>query len=134
MVSEHGGASLGLFFVGKLAITFAFNSLYVYTAELYPTHARSSALAACSLVGRLGSVLAPQTPLLNMYVQALLYGVCSGSAALLVLLMPETRHARLPQRVADAERLSSAPPMSAPAPAPAPAPAVPSVRHLSADT
>nr|XP_049703476.1 organic cation transporter protein [Helicoverpa armigera] len=126
---QHGGASLGLFFVGKLAITFAFNSLYVYTAELYPTHARSSALAACSLVGRLGSVLAPQTPLLNMYVQALLYGVCSGSAALLVLLMPETRHARLPQRVADAERLSSAP--SAP---PAPAPAVPSVRHLSADT
>lgn len=53
-----------LFFVGKLAITFAFNSLYVFTTELFPTSARSSALAAVSLVGRLGSVLAPQTPLL----------------------------------------------------------------------
>uniref|UniRef100_A0A2A4K5Q8 Major facilitator superfamily (MFS) profile domain-containing protein n=2 Tax=Heliothis virescens TaxID=7102 RepID=A0A2A4K5Q8_HELVI len=126
---QHGGTSLGLFFVGKLAITFAFNSLYVYTAELYPTHARSSALAACSLVGRLGSVLAPQTPLLNMYVQALLYGVCSGSAALAVLCMPETRNARLPQGVADAERLRSA----HPAPA-APAPPPPRPRHLSADT
>lgn len=50
--------------VGKLSITFAFNALYVFTAELFPTGARSSALAACSLVGRLGSVLAPQTPLL----------------------------------------------------------------------
>lgn len=64
LVPDHDGTSLGLFFVGKLAITFAFNSLYVFTAELYPTAARSSALAACSLIGRLGSVLAPQTPLL----------------------------------------------------------------------
>ncbi|XP_075975003.1 organic cation transporter protein-like [Anticarsia gemmatalis] len=101
----HPGTLLGLFFVGKLAITFAFNSLYVFTAELYPTHARSSALAACSLVGRLGSVLAPQTPLLSLSVQAVLYGVCTCSAALAILLTPETRRARLPQRVADAERM-----------------------------
>lgn len=64
MRAGHEGTSLAMFFVGKLAITFAFNSLYVFTAELYPTHTRSSALAACSLVGRAGSVLAPQTPLL----------------------------------------------------------------------
>ncbi|CAB3246743.1 unnamed protein product [Arctia plantaginis] len=102
---KHSGTSLGLFFVGKLAITFAFNSLYVFTAELYPTYARSSALAASSLVGRLGSVLAPQTPLLNMYVQAVLYGACCLSAAVGVLFMPETRHARLPQHVDDAERM-----------------------------
>ncbi|XP_045769544.1 organic cation transporter protein-like isoform X2 [Maniola jurtina] len=61
---SHSGTGLGTFFVGKLAITFAFNSLYVFTAELFPTDARSSALGAASLVGRLGSVLAPQTPLL----------------------------------------------------------------------
>lgn len=64
MCVGHEGTLLGLFFVGKLAIAFAFNSLYVFTVELYPTHARSSALAACSLVGRIGSALAPQTPLL----------------------------------------------------------------------
>lgn len=60
----HTGTSLALFFLGKLAITVAFNSMYVFTAELFPTETRSSALAACSLVGRLGSILAPQTPLL----------------------------------------------------------------------
>lgn len=63
-VAAHAGWRLALFFVGKLAITFAFNGLYVFTAELFPTRARSSALAACSLVGRLGSVAAPMTPLL----------------------------------------------------------------------
>ncbi|CAH2214263.1 jg17855, partial [Pararge aegeria aegeria] len=61
---SHNGTGLGMFFAGKLAITFAFNSLYVFTAELFPTDTRSSALGAASLVGRLGSVLAPQTPLL----------------------------------------------------------------------
>ncbi|XP_028161577.1 organic cation transporter protein-like [Ostrinia furnacalis] len=61
---SHTGTIVALFFVGKLAITLAFNSMYVFTAELFPTEARSSALAACSLVGRLGSILAPQTPLL----------------------------------------------------------------------
>ncbi|XP_052741002.1 organic cation transporter protein-like [Bicyclus anynana] len=101
----HSGAGLGMFFVGKLAITFAFNSLYVFTAELFPTDARSSALAAASLLGRLGSVLAPQTPLLSVYVQALLYGGCSASAALLVLLAPETRRAALPQCAPHAESL-----------------------------
>ncbi|CAH0399952.1 unnamed protein product [Chilo suppressalis] len=125
---SNTGAGLGLFFLGKLSITFAFNSLYVYTAELFPTSTRSSALAACSLVGRIGSVLAPQTPLLSMYVQALLYGACSLSAALVVLCAPETRRAALPQHARDAERLAPPPPVPPPAP-----PAPPRRPVLSAD-
>ncbi|KOB68794.1 Organic cation transporter protein [Operophtera brumata] len=70
-VAAHEGATLGLFFAGKLAITFAFNSIYVLTAELFPT---SSA-----------------------YVQAFLYGGCSLSAALSVLLIPETQRTHLPR-------------------------------------
>ncbi|XP_047990146.1 organic cation transporter protein-like [Leguminivora glycinivorella] len=128
---SHAGTGLGLFMVGKLTITFAFNALYVFTAELFPTATRSSALAACSLVGRLGSVLAPQTPLLlsNKYIQALLYGVCSLLAALALLATPETRRARLPAAVAAAERLRAPPPAPAPAPPPPPA-----QRVLTADT
>ncbi|XP_050348279.1 organic cation transporter protein-like [Nymphalis io] len=103
--TSHAGTGLGLFFVGKLAITFAFNSLYVFTTELFPTGVRSSALAAVSLVGRLGSILAPQTPLLSVSVQAILYGACSGSAALVVLCIPETRRVPLPQHIRNAEKL-----------------------------
>ncbi|CAG9787575.1 unnamed protein product [Diatraea saccharalis] len=117
---SHVGTGLGMFFVGKLSITFAFNSLYVFTAELFPTATRSSALAACSLVGRIGSVLAPQTPLLSMYVQAVLYGGCSLSAALVVLAAPETRRAVLPQSARDAEHLAPPAPPAPPLPTPAP--------------
>ncbi|XP_026753260.3 organic cation transporter protein-like [Galleria mellonella] len=113
---------LGLFFVGKLAITFAFNSVYVFTAELFPTHARSSALAACSLIGRVGSILAPQTPLLSAYVQAALYGASALLAAASALLVPETRRALLPQSVPAAEGLHAPPPPPPPPPAPHPPP------------
>ncbi|CAF4852802.1 unnamed protein product [Pieris macdunnoughi] len=99
-----------MYFVGKLAITFAFNSLYVFTAELFPTDARSSSLAAASLVGRIGSVLAPQTPLLSANAQAAAYGGAAAVGALAAALMPETRRTPLPQRARDAEELRRYPP------------------------
>ncbi|XP_032516811.2 organic cation transporter protein-like [Danaus plexippus] len=102
---SHSNTKTALFFVGKLSITFAFNSLYVFTAELFPTEVRSSAMAAVSLIGRVGSLVAPQTPLLSEFIQALLYGISSISAALLVLLAPETRRAALPQHVQHAEQM-----------------------------
>ncbi|XP_026319221.1 solute carrier family 22 member 15-like [Hyposmocoma kahamanoa] len=126
----HKGTGLGLFFLGKLAITFAFNSMYVFTAELFPTRTRSSALAACSLVGRLGSIAATQTPLLSMYVQATLYGASSLLAALAVVLVPETRRASLPLQLRDAEHLRAPPRVP---PLPAPPPPAPSTRVFSAD-
>ncbi|XP_022121629.2 organic cation transporter protein [Pieris rapae] len=101
-------------FVGKLAITFAFNSLYVFTAELFPTDARSSSLAAASLVGRIGSVLAPQTPLLSANAQAAAYGGAAAVGALAAALMPETRRTPLPQRARDAEELRCYPPPPVP--------------------
>ncbi|GBP80791.1 hypothetical protein EVAR_54236_1 [Eumeta japonica] len=127
---SHGGVSLGLFLAGKLAVTFAFNGLYIHTTELFPTETRSSALSACSLVGRVGSILAPQTPLLvtkgrlsgsdleivtfltagylcpqSVYVQAALFGGVAMTAALLLLLAPETRRAPLPDTAAAAAAL-----------------------------
>lgn len=53
-----------LYLVGKVAITQAFSGIYMYTSELFPTHARHSLLGFCSMVGRIGSIVAPQMPLL----------------------------------------------------------------------
>ncbi|VVC91065.1 unnamed protein product, partial [Leptidea sinapis] len=116
----------GMYFAGKLAVTLAFNSLYVFTAEMFPTSARSSALAAASLVGRLGSILAPQTPLLSTTVQAILYGVVSLFAAAAVALVPETRRSPLPQNASGAAQMGAARvakrrTTTAPTPPPAPA-------------
>ncbi|CAH2084349.1 unnamed protein product [Euphydryas editha] len=53
-----------LYLVGKIAITQAFSGIYMYTSELFPTHARHSLLGFCSMIGRIGSIIAPQMPLL----------------------------------------------------------------------
>lgn len=55
---------LSLFFAGKCAISVSFYVLYIYTTELYPTFLRQSLMGMCSGFGFLGSMLAPQTPLL----------------------------------------------------------------------
>ncbi|XP_026496252.2 organic cation transporter protein-like [Vanessa tameamea] len=98
--------------LGKLAISMAFSSIYIYTSELYPTMLRHSLLAVCSMCGRIGQIIAPQTPLLMAYMEALPYlvfGVMAATSALLMLLTPETLHMRLPDTVKQAERIATAP-------------------------
>jgi hypothetical protein len=63
-VTEVGLVQLLLFLLGKFGITISFAVVFVFTAELFPTELRHSTLACCSMLGRLGSILAPQTPLL----------------------------------------------------------------------
>lgn len=61
---SSGIIRLLLFFSGKCAISVSFYVLYVYTTELYPTFLRQSLMGMCSAFGFIGSMLAPQTPLL----------------------------------------------------------------------
>ncbi|XP_072932973.1 solute carrier family 22 member 6-like [Epargyreus clarus] len=101
-----------LFLAGKVGATMALNALYVYTAELFPTRARQRLLAACSTCGRLGAILAPQTPLLAAYgkwVPATLLGALPLASAALTRLVPDTLGRRLPDSFAD---LDSAQPTS----------------------
>lgn len=56
--------SLILFFAGKCFIHHSFTCLYVYTSELWPTSLRHSMTGLCSMIGRIGSITAPLTPLL----------------------------------------------------------------------
>lgn len=53
-----------LFMVGKAAITFAFNVLYIFSAELWPTNLRTTIMNSCSMNGRVGAMIAPLTTLL----------------------------------------------------------------------
>lgn len=53
-----------LFLLGKFAISVSFLMTYVFTTELFPTNLRHRCLGMCSMFGRIGSMVAPQTPLL----------------------------------------------------------------------
>uniref|UniRef100_A0A2A4K6M9 Major facilitator superfamily (MFS) profile domain-containing protein n=1 Tax=Heliothis virescens TaxID=7102 RepID=A0A2A4K6M9_HELVI len=96
--------------LGKLCISMAFSSVYIYTGELFPTQARHSLLGTCSMAGRIGALIAPQTPLLMAYMEALpylIFGVMATTAGLLMLLTPETLKAHLPDTIAQAEDMDN---------------------------
>lgn len=57
-----------MYLIGKYSIAVVMTSVYVYTAELYPTKYRHNLFAFSSMVGRLGSITAPLTPALVNFV------------------------------------------------------------------
>ncbi|KAJ8716930.1 hypothetical protein PYW08_005329 [Mythimna loreyi] len=99
---------LTLFMAFEMLATFSYNIVYMYTSELFPTYTRNSMHAICGAVGRVGSLVAPQTPLLMSYWAGLptfLFGVTSIFSGSLTLLMPETARTELPDTVAEAEQI-----------------------------
>lgn len=97
--------TVSFFLIGKFAITVSFTVLYIYTSELFPTNLRQSLLGICSMFGRFGSMLAPQTPLLARYSKSLPLLSMGGLAlvsGIMSLQFPETLNTQLPDTVQQA--------------------------------
>lgn len=101
--------SIPLYLIGKWAVTLAYSSVYIYVSEVFPTNMRQTLISMCSMVGRIGSLVAPMTPLLTLYHKSMptviFAGMCMISS-ILVLMLPETRNMRLPDTIEEAEALS----------------------------
>uniref|UniRef100_S4NXS3 Solute carrier family 22 member 6-A n=1 Tax=Pararge aegeria TaxID=116150 RepID=S4NXS3_9NEOP len=70
---------------------------------------RQTLISVCSTAGRIGSLIAPLTPLLSKYHKSMptvLFGGMCFISSLLVLMLPETRNVRLPDTIEEAEALS----------------------------
>ncbi|XP_026183664.1 solute carrier family 22 member 4 isoform X2 [Mastacembelus armatus] len=87
---------------GKFAVSTAFAIVYAYTAELYPTVLRNTALGSCSMASRIGSSIAPYFIYLRSYSVSLPY-ILMGSltilSGLLSLLLPESYGMPLPDTI-----------------------------------
>ncbi|CAH1102516.1 unnamed protein product [Psylliodes chrysocephalus] len=108
---SHAG-TLAVFLIGKFGATLAFTNLYVHTSEMFPTKTRHTFMGCCSTLGRLGSMLAPQTPLLAQLwtpLPLVSFAVMAALACMLSLLFPETANIKLPDTIEEAENLSKLP-------------------------
>ncbi|XP_046742427.1 uncharacterized protein LOC124409078 [Diprion similis] len=97
--------TLIVFLGGKCSITIAFSTIYVYTTEMFPTPLRHSLLGFCSMIARIGSMIAPQMPLLATYMASLpmlVLGAVALVASILSLIFPETTGHKLPDTIQEA--------------------------------
>ncbi|KAJ0175269.1 hypothetical protein K1T71_009410 [Dendrolimus kikuchii] len=101
--------SIPLYLIGKWSVTLAYSSVYIYVSEVFPTNMRQTLISVCSTAGRIGSLIAPVTPLLTQYHKSMptvIFGGMCLISSCLVLMLPETRNMRLPDTIEEAEHLS----------------------------
>ncbi|XP_017073239.1 organic cation transporter protein [Drosophila eugracilis] len=97
-----GCASIGLF-----GASITFPNVYLYGGELFPTVVRSSGVGLCSMIGRVGSIVAPMICDLDVYglwIAPLIFGVFSVLAIGGTIFIPETRGLPLPETLEDGEK------------------------------
>ncbi|KAG6447809.1 hypothetical protein O3G_MSEX005173 [Manduca sexta] len=102
--------SITLFLMGKFTSAISYATVYLYTSELFPTYTRNTMHALCSSIGRLGSIIAPQTPLLIQFwsgLPSLIIGSLSLITGLVIMMMPDTSEDVLPDTVKEAEALGT---------------------------
>ena len=64
---DDGTSKIALALIGKFGASASFGIVYLYTAELYPTQIRSTAIGMCSMMARIGGFAAPQVCILSTY-------------------------------------------------------------------
>jgi len=97
--------------IAKIAISTSFTIVYTYTAAVFPTVIRNSAMGFCVMASRLAGMSTPMISLLkNMdkcqitfELHVVLFGLVAIVAAIFGLFLPATWHTVLPQTLEEGE-------------------------------
>ncbi|KAM3865961.1 solute carrier family 22 member 4-like [Diretmus argenteus] len=99
-----------LAFLGKLGVSAAYAFLFLFSSELLPTVVRNMGLGVASTAAQIGSIISPYVIYIGVYNKILpyiIFGVISILAALLSILLPDTRHGKLPDHISQAKPIRS---------------------------
>ncbi|XP_035825419.1 organic cation transporter protein [Aplysia californica] len=96
--------------IGKFGATGGFSTIYVFSAELFPTSMRNSVVGASSMIARVGGMVAPYVADLGILVGGsfgaalpyIVFGASALVAGLMALSLPETLGETLPETIEDA--------------------------------
>ncbi|XP_016981512.2 organic cation transporter-like protein [Drosophila rhopaloa] len=92
--------------LGKLAITASYGTVYLFSAEQFPTVVRAVGMGAASMVARISGMAVPYLKDLAVIwapLPLLICGSFSLTAGLLTLLLPETHNKPMLETIADGE-------------------------------
>ena len=107
---SYNVAIISFYLIGKCFSEAAFATIWLVTAELYPTNLRSQAVGICSTVSRIFGLVAPFVAQLAIYwnpLPMLTLGVPSIFSAFMVYSLPETKNIELPNLMMDANKLET---------------------------
>lgn len=108
----EGTASVVLASIGVVTSFIVFVTVYLYCSELFPTVVRNAAVGVSSMMARVGSMVAPFVVGLNSvarWIPPVAFGVMPLIAALLCLLLPETRGCELMTTIEEGENFGKKP-------------------------
>lgn len=94
-------------FTGKFLIASSFSTLCNYSAELFPTVIRNSALGLGSMCARLAGAITPLLLLLDSLdprMPSIIFAIISVVSGIWVMFLPETVDRPMPQTISDGER------------------------------
>ncbi|XP_069357860.1 organic cation transporter protein-like isoform X1 [Maniola hyperantus] len=102
---------IGSVIMGCVGVLFSFMSfivVYLYCTEMFPTVVRNSAIGISSMMARFGSMVAPFVAGLRphgKWCAPITFGVFPIIAAILCILLPETKDIELPMTIEEGEAM-----------------------------
>jgi len=95
------------YLITKAAITGTYATIYTFTPELFPTVIRNLAMGSCSMIARVGAILASFVAMwlvqYNKLLMIIPFGILALAAGLVALLLPETNGRALPETIEELE-------------------------------
>lgn len=102
-----GALATTFVFAGKFLIASSFAIIYNYSAELFPTVIRNSAMGLGSMCARTSGALTPLITLLDSFdpkMPSIIFAIISVISGFCVMFLPETLNKPMPQTIEDGEK------------------------------